>query len=186
MKLIVIRHTEVPSNLNHIISGSSDESLTPNGIIQANKLRSDLQRIDYDVIFSSPVNRAMETAQIINYKNLPIVEDERIRDRDPGNLLLKSRDLVNKSECNRLDILRTKDGTETLLSLIRRVKLFIEDLKKNYSDKTIVIVTHNSISRVFWLLNNIEKKSIKEINSYYHSTGEMQIYEDFIERGEYY
>ena len=61
-------------------------------------------------------------------------------------------------------------------------KSFIEDLKKNYSDKNIVIVTHNSISRAFWLLNSVEPKSIEEINFYYQSSEKMQIYEDYIER----
>ena len=183
MNLIIIRNTEAPSNANFVVGGRCNESLTEKGVRQAQELAKQLKaNINYDVIFSSPVNRALETANIINYKGIPVIVDERITERDPGNLLLKSRDLVNKSEWNSLDTLRTKDGSETLLSLIQRVKSFIEDLKKNYSDKNIVIVTHNSISRVFWLLNSIKPKSIDEINFYYQNSEKMQIYEDYIER----
>ena len=30
MKIIVIRHTEAPSNVKYIVSGKSNENLTPN------------------------------------------------------------------------------------------------------------------------------------------------------------
>jgi probable phosphoglycerate mutase len=183
MNLIIIRNTEAPSNVHFVVGGRCNESLTEKGVKQAEELAKQLKtNINYDVIFSSPVNRALETANIINHKGLPIQVDERITERDPGNLLLKSRDLVNKSEWNSLDMLKTKDGSETLLSLLTRVKAFIEDLKKKYPDKTIVVVTHNSISRAFWLLNSIEKKSIEEINFYYQSSEKIQIYEDYVER----
>lgn len=186
MNLIIIRNTEAPSNTNFVVGGRCNESLTEKGVRQAQELAKQLKsNINYDVIFSSPVNRALETANIINYKKLPIIVDERITERDPGNLLLKSRDLVNKSEWNSLKMLRTKDGTETLLSLIRRVKSFIEDLKKMYPDKNIVIVTHNSISRAFWLLSSIEQRSIEEINFYHQNSIDMQIYEDYGREGDY-
>ena len=177
MKIIIIRHTEVPSNVNYIVSGRSDESLTPRGVEQAKVLRDKLKEYDYDMIFSSPVNRAVETANIINYKNLPLVCDERITERDSGTLFLKSRALVNKSEWNRMDTLKAKDGAETLTI---RVKKFLDYLKANYDDKTIVIVTHNSISRVFWMLLDSKEKTSEEINSYYHKQDKIDSYENIL------
>ena len=100
MNLIVIRNTEAPSNVNYVVGGRSEESLTERGIMQAKELRKKLEQMNYDVIITSPVNRAVETAKIINYKNIPIIKDERITERDSGDLLLKDRNLVNKSEWN--------------------------------------------------------------------------------------
>ena len=178
MKLIIIRHTEVPSNVNYIVSGRSNESLTPRGIKQAEVIRDELQKYDYDMIFSSPVNRAVETANIINYKGLPVIQDERIIERNPGTLVGKDRSLVNKDEWNSMDTPVTKDGAETLLAIINRVNDFIKYLKANYNDKTIVIVTHNSISRAFWMLKDSRPKTKEEINSYYHQQSKIDIYDD--------
>ena len=126
MNLIVIRNTEAPSNVNYVVGGRSDESLTKKGIFQANALRKKLEKINYDVIITSPVNRAVETANIVNYKNIPIIKDERITERDSGDLLLKDRNLVNKTEWNSMKKLRTDDGAETLLSLLNRTNDFVE------------------------------------------------------------
>ena len=72
----------------------------------------------------------------------------------------------------------TKDGAETLLAIINRVNDFIKYLKVNYNDKTIVIVTHNSISRAFWMLKDSRPKTKEEINSYYHQQSKIDIYDD--------
>lgn len=45
MKLYVVRHGEVPSNVDKLISGCNDEELTENGINQALKIREQLKDI---------------------------------------------------------------------------------------------------------------------------------------------
>ena len=40
--------------------------------------------IDYDKIYSSPMKRAYETAEIVNYKNLEIEKDDELREMDFG------------------------------------------------------------------------------------------------------
>lgn len=179
MKLIVIRNTEAPSNVNYVVGGRSNESLTKKGVIQAKALRKKLEKINYDVIITSPVNRAVETANIVNYKNIPIIKDERITERDSGDLLLKDRNLVNKTEWNSMEKLRTDDGAETLLSLINRTNDFIEEIRKKYENKTVLIVTHNSISRALWMIKNGKGKNKEEINMYYHNSEDITIYNNY-------
>ena len=176
MNIIVIRNTEAPSNVKYVVGGRCDEKLTQKGINQAKQLRKELKNIDYDIIISSPVNRAVETAEIINYKQLPLVQDDRITERDPGNLVLKDRNLVNKSDWNSLDKLKAKDSAETLLSLLNRTKDFLNDMKTKYKNKNILLVTHNSISRAIWILVDKKDKSKEEINSYYHRSEDIKIY----------
>ena len=179
MKLIVIRNTEAPSNVNYVVGGRSNESLTKKGVIQAKALRKKLEKINYDVIITSPVNRAVETANIVNYKNIPLIKDERITERDSGDLLLKDRNLVNKTEWNSMEKLRTDDGAETLLSLINRANAFIEEIRKKYENKTVLIVTHNSISRALWMIKNGKGKNKEEINMYYHNSEDITIYNNY-------
>ena len=179
MNLIVIRNTEAPSNVNYIVGGRSEESLTERGIKQAEELRKKLEQMNYDVIITSPVNRSVETAKIINYKNIPIIKDERITERDPGDFLLKDRNLVNKTEWNSMKELRTKDNVETLLSLINRTTAFIKEIRKKYEDKTVLVVTHNSICRALWMIKNEKEKSKEEINLYYHNSEDIKVYKDY-------
>ncbi len=179
MNLIVIRNTEAPSNVNYVVGGRSDESLTKKGIIQANELRKKLEKINYDIIITSPVNRAVETANIINYKKIPLIKDERITERDSGILLLKDRNLVNKTEWNSMEKLRTVDAAETLLALINRTNDFIEEIRKKYENKTVLIVTHNSICRAIWMIKNGKGKNKKEINMYYHNSEDIIIYNNY-------
>lgn len=179
MKLIVIRNTEAPSNVNYVVGGRSNESLTKKGVIQAKALRKKLEKINYDVIITSPVNRAVETANIVNYKNIPIIKDERITERDSGDLLLKDRNLVNKTEWNSMEKLRTDGGVETLLSLINRTNDFIEEIRKKYENKTVLIVTHNSISRALWMIKNGKGKNKEGINMYYHNSEDITIYNNY-------
>lgn len=179
MKLIVIRNTEAPSNVNYVVGGRSNESLTKKGVIQAKTLRKKLEKINYDVIITSPVNRAVETANIVNYKNIPLIKDERITERDSGDLLLKDRNLVNKTEWNSMEKLRTDGGAETLLSLINRANDFIEEIRKKYENKTVLIVTHNSISRALWMIKNGKGKNKEEINMYYHNSEDITIYNNY-------
>ena len=179
MNLIVIRNTEAPSNENYIVGGRSEESLTERGIMQAKELRKKLEQMNYDVIITSPVNRAVETAKIINYKNISIIKDERITERDSGDLLLKDRNLVNKTEWNSMKKLRTKDNAETLLALVNRTNEFIEEIRKKYKNETVLIVTHNSICRALWMIKNEKEKSKEEINSFYHNSEDIKVYNNY-------
>lgn len=179
MNLIVIRNTEAPSNVNYIVGGRSEESLTERGIMQAKELRKKLEQMNYDVIITSPVNRAVETAKIINYKNISIIKDERITERDSGDLLLKDRNLVNKTEWNSMKKLRTKDNAETLLALVNRTNEFIEEIRKKYKNETVLIVTHNSICRALWMIKNEKEKSKEEINSFYHNSEDIKVYNNY-------
>ena len=179
MNLIVIRNTEAPSNVNYVVGGRSDESLTKKGIFQAKALRKKLEKINYDVIITSPVNRAVETANIVNYKNIPIIKDERITERDSGDLLLKDRNLVNKTEWNSMKKLRTDDNAETLLALVKRTNDFVEEIRKKYENKIVLIVTHNSISRALWMIKNGKGKNKEEINMYYHNSENIIIYNNY-------
>ena len=176
MNLIVIRNTEAPSNVNYIVGGRSEESLTERGIMQAKELRKKLEQMNYDVIITSPVNRAVETAKIINYKNISIIKDERITERDSGDLLLKDRNLVNKTEWNSMKKLRTKDNAETLLALVNRTNEFIEEIRKKYKNETVLIVTHNSICRALWMIKNEKEKSKEEINLFYNNSDDIKVY----------
>ena len=184
MNLYVVRHGQVPSNVDGIVSGWNDEKLTEKGIEQANKIRNELQSVKFDVVYSSPIDRARQTAEIIAPQN-DIVLDSRLAEREPGAMLGKSRKDIDKNTWNSLDIDRTPDGAETLAAGLKRVKSFLDEIHSKDREKTVLIVTHNFISKCIWILeNNIQNKEL--INDFFHDNGEIKFYKeremDFVER----
>lgn len=174
MRLYVIRHGQVPSNIEGIVSGWNDEKLTQKGIEQAIKIRDELQNIKFDIVYSSPIDRAIQTANIVVPKS-DIILDARLAEREPGKMLGKSRKEIDKSIWNSLEIDRTIEGSETLAAGLKRVKSILDEIHLKYQDKTVLIVTHNFISKCIWILeNNIQNK--EQIDEFYHNNDEIKYY----------
>lgn len=71
-KLILLRHGETDLNAKKIYFGRLDPSLNEIGIEQIKRAKDKLLKYSYDNIFSSPLLRARESAELCNYLNLPI------------------------------------------------------------------------------------------------------------------
>jgi uncharacterized phosphatase len=65
MTLAFIRHGQTDWNLNNQLQGSSDIPLNETGRQQARDAVTTLEGVDWEVIVSSPLSRARETASII-------------------------------------------------------------------------------------------------------------------------
>ena len=173
MNLYVVRHGEVPSNKEKIISGWNNETLTEKGIRQAKEIKEQLENIKFDYVYSSPVTRAKQTAEII-MPDMNIIYDPRLAERNPGKMIGKSRDEIDKNEWNSLTTLTTKDEVETLLSGLNRTRCFFKDLEA-YNDRTLLIITHNFNSKCIWMIaNGIQDED--EINSFFHKNDEIKHY----------
>ncbi len=174
MNLYVVRHGQVPSNVEGIVSGWNDEELTDKGILQANEIRNKLQNIQFDVVYSSPINRAKQTAMIVAPQN-EILYDSRLAEREPGTMLGQSRKNIDKSSWNSLEIERTPEGAETLASGLKRVRNFLDEINQKDKNKNVLIITHNFISKCIWILEN-GIKDTEQINSFFHNNDEIKHY----------
>ena len=65
MVIYVIRHGETDWNTKHWLQGTTDIPLNRNGIEVAEITSEALKGIPFDVIFSSPLKRAYQTAEIM-------------------------------------------------------------------------------------------------------------------------
>ena len=67
MNLLIVRHAESTANREERWQGLTDYRLSRTGRLQANRLRSRLERERYRPthIYSSPLSRALDTAQIV-------------------------------------------------------------------------------------------------------------------------
>ena len=81
MKLYIVRHGQTGYNIDNKVCGISDVELTSLGKQQAIKAREQLEDQKIDYIFASPLQRAYETAKIINENHqLEIKIDSRIQE----------------------------------------------------------------------------------------------------------
>ena len=80
--LYVIRHGQTDLNKEKRLQGKKGLPLNEYGINQAEAVRDELKKIKFDFVFSSPQERAIQTAEIIS--GMEAVIDERIDVFDLG------------------------------------------------------------------------------------------------------
>jgi len=89
-KLYFIRHGQSQLNVEGRYAGRTETPLTVEGRAQAKRTGQDAKGLKIDLIISSPLSRALETAQIvaaeIGYPLDKIIIDERLIERDFGKL----------------------------------------------------------------------------------------------------
>ena len=84
MILYLVRHGETVDNKFGLIQGQRDVELSDKGRVDAAKLKDLVRSLDIDVVISSPLSRAVETAKIITDGKYPINTDDRITERNWG------------------------------------------------------------------------------------------------------
>tara|TARA_Y100001970_G_C14257571_1_gene876653 strand:+ start:8801 stop:9424 length:624 start_codon:yes stop_codon:yes gene_type:complete len=157
MNWIIVRHAESNWNKKGIFQGQKNPKLSSNGLIQASKIHLALKGIRVDYIYSSDLERAKNTAQILNSKlNLPIEMTENIREIGFGQWEgLKRNEVQDKYPHEFYQwirnglILEKIQGAETLNNVTTRLTQFIADVKLRHTDdKNIVVVSHGGTIRI--------------------------------------
>ncbi|MBR2833318.1 MAG: histidine phosphatase family protein [Bacilli bacterium] len=159
MKLYVVRHGQTLANIEKTVSGDKESPLTSEGINQAKKLAEELKDINFDIVFSSPLLRAIDTARLITKKTIHI--DERLIERDYGLNEGKLIENTNPDELWDYNLNTDKYQNEKVKDLMERIEDFINFLKENYNEKTVLVVTHSGVSRaIYYTQNKIPRDGI--------------------------
>ena len=140
--IYIIRHGKTELNKANVLQGRSDYPLNEEGIKQAEAAAEKLKEIRFDHVFSSPLTRAVQTAEIVCADTKAII-DERLIEMDYGPY--EGSDLKSPS----LEIIAffsdfahnpAPEGMEQLDSVVSRAGDFIESIR-NLSGN-IPISTH--------------------------------------------
>lgn len=83
-KLILIRHGQTEMNAQNLYFGKLNPPLNDLGIEQVYMAKEKLSNIAYDCIYSSPLERTKETAEICNYLDKEIIYDSRLEEINFG------------------------------------------------------------------------------------------------------
>ncbi len=140
--IYIIRHGKTELNKSNVLQGRSNFPLNDEGIKQAEDAAQILKDVTFDYAFSSPLIRAVRTAEIV-VPNVSIQIDERLIEMDYGHY--DGMDLKNPSpEIRKFfsDFVHNEapEGMEQLSSVVDRAGNFIEDIR-NLSGN-ILISTH--------------------------------------------
>jgi broad specificity phosphatase PhoE len=160
LKIYLARHGQNLDNANGILNGHRDEPLTKIGIEQAGEIADKIRgaHVAFDFIFTSPLSRASQTAEIIAgtiQGPKPIVMLELI-ERNFGTLTG-----IKQSKIEELctpDIIKTDtityflspDGAETFPDLVRRAHVLLDKLNAQFKEGSILLVTHGDIGKMIY------------------------------------
>lgn len=157
----LVRHGEAENNVRSILNSLPETktySLTRRGEVSVANTAKFLAGVRPDALFSSPIQRTKETAEIIAYATeLPIQFDERLREAGMGVFNEKpQRELLKKYPTSEMRLSPdTNDNMESFIDVRGRLKSFLDDLQEKYVGKKVVIVSHGDpLEQLHGMLTN--------------------------------
>lgn len=141
-RFVLVRHGETDWNAQEKLQGTSDIPLNAVGKLQAQALAESLDDERFDRIISSPLSRALETAQVIaaacGIPETDIVIDPELRERAYGEvegMTIEERDQAFPGT-------NAWPGAETKAEINARVKHALSRLAREYAGQHVMLVTH--------------------------------------------
>ncbi len=158
-RFYIVRHGETEWNTKKIIQGQLDSPLTQTGVDQVKRTANKLKNIKFDLVFSSDLGRAYQSAQVIMaQKDVEIKTTQLLRERHFGKFAGKKVDffrnqlkksLAYQAKLNQEEALHYQlhPEIETYEQVARRVIKFIKTNALAYPGKNILVVTHSGTIR---------------------------------------
>lgn len=158
-KLYLVRHGESEHNRDNIVSGHVNPPLTATGRQQALETKRKLAAVSFDDVYSSDLERAIQTAEIIYGQAVPI--DHRLpelRERNFGrfegkpNHHLKKTFENNQAEYSALPLAKQwtykhAPGMESDAEVAERFVETLVEIARHNAGKTILVAAHGGTLR---------------------------------------
>lgn len=173
--IYIFRHGQTDYNVTRRVMGQLDIPLNETGIAQAAELSTRLANTHLEVIYTSPLLRAKQTAQAVADKsNIQIITDDRLKERNNGVLqghIVHGTDNPDEyqTDYNQLELFLPvaqlndnnwkPDGGESRTECWSRAQKAITEIVKNTPYDTIAISTHSVVMR--GILNMVGKGDAK-------------------------
>lgn len=158
-KIYLIRHAESIANTKGIYQGQSyDTDLSPLGKKQAKALGKRLADISFDAIYTSPLNRALQTAKTIEKNHSSPVAfflERDLMETNHGNWEGKSKQEIATRWSDLYQEWMTNPqavkfpGGEAYTETIQRVLSWFEKFQNMLPrDHSVVVVTHSNVIQI--------------------------------------
>jgi len=186
-QLVLIRHGESQWNLENRFTGWVDVPLTDKGREEARRAGEKLRGIGFDKAYTSVLQRAIETLQIvlavIGQEHIPVERDQALNERHYGDLQgLNKADTAEKFGKEQVHLWRRSydiapPGGESLKDTAARTLPYYEshiapDVR---AGKNILVSAHgNSLRSIVMHLDKLTREQVLELNL---ATGVPIVYE---------
>ena len=159
MKIALVRHAQTEDNFTGTLQGSRNTILNDTGVRQCQRLKMRLQDKHFDYCYMSPLARAVQTAVIIVGDRVETIPDDRLVERNIGELEGRPVQEYNAYLFWDYDLNKSDFGVEPLQDVFKRCKEFLKYIKKKHPDQSILVVTHGAPYRALRYL--INKRPLK-------------------------
>lgn len=151
MQIVLLRHGETNWNLQGRCQGATDLELNETGIQQAREIATYLSKERIDVVYSSNLKRAVQTANAIGQSHdLEVIPDSDFRELNHGILEGMTFPEIRASYPDFIKRWRNEPaellipGGERLIDVERRSWRGLERVMQSHlRHETVVVVTHN-------------------------------------------
>jgi len=187
-RLLLVRHGLTDHNVDRRVAGYTDIDLNEEGFRQVEKLNKRLTDENIDAVYSSDLQRAVDTAKgAVSGRDIEIETCYELREMNFGEaeemtfaeLNEKYPDLA-RSVMN-VDTGLSFPGGESFAEFAERVRVFLKTLEKFNEDHTVLIVSHGATLKVIicellgidpnhWYQMGIDNASLSVVNTYRHRT----------------
>ena len=152
--IYVIRHGQTKLNQERKYNARIDEDLNERGVEQAKEAAQRVKDLHIDLAFCSPLIRTRHTFELLGLSNIPVYYDERIIERDAGELTGKVKTDENFKIFNSLTETNVYKDCEPLTDVFSRIMSLLTEIEERYADKNVLLVTHGGTSRVIYYCFN--------------------------------
>ena len=141
----LFRHGQTDWNINFLLQGVTDIPMNQTGIEQVEIAAKAIKAEDWDVVLTSPLSRARQTAEIIASQNgFPeIIVDELLIERSFGEAEGLSHEQWRAKYSN-LDHI---PGGESRSQLAERSKRLLETISQELAGKRVLAISHGALIR---------------------------------------
>jgi len=162
--IYVIRHGETDWNLECKMQGHTDIPLNKTGILQAQTEAREIAKVKIDHIYSSDLQRARQTAEIINKEfGLEVKLDKRIRESCFGDLEGRDYRNVDWEEFNSNP---KKFNGETVPEVYSRVKSLLDEIKSKNLENVLLVTHAGTVRMLLYCADHNELDESEFANTY--------------------
>ena len=148
----LFRHGQTDWNINFLLQGVTDIPMNSTGIEQVKSAARALNKNDWDMILTSPLGRARETAEIIaqHLGFADIQQQDLLIERSFG----EAEGLAYEQWKSRYSNLDEIPGGESKSELVSRSQLLLDTFSATYPGKRILAVSHGALIRTLLLISS--------------------------------
>ena len=157
--IVIARHGETAWNIEDKIQGHSNSDLTELGIEQTHQLNEELAHFPFAAIYSSDLERAYKTAQILGERrSILVIRRKELRERNFGPYEGTTKENLKRLDLESDEVDFEKLGVESNESITRRFLKLIREVSKKYAGKHVLFVSHGGAMRILLLALGYAKR----------------------------